>query len=110
MKDESSNYSYFTLPPSSLGFSAAASTRTLDNIKLNPEISVLTRRLWHMKQMALPQKSGAQHGTEPVAVATGFFSSEYPLATASGSVPAACEKTFRAKQIRATFHESVSNQ
>ena len=36
---------------------------------------------------ALPKKATKRLGMEPVAVATGLFQRNYPLATASGSVP-----------------------
>src|SRR2546423_12998230 len=41
----------------------------------------------HLPQRPCPKSRLGELGTEPVAVATGCFQRDYPLATASGSVP-----------------------
>ena len=47
----------------------------------------LSRRSNRCSQGACAKRRLDELGTEPVAVATGCFQRDYPLATASGSVP-----------------------
>src|SRR5258707_15525014 len=49
--------------------------------------SALTKQKQKVLSVALPKTQVDERGTEPVALAAGSFHRDYPLASASGSVP-----------------------